>query len=76
MGTSVNAQWARSCGKCFMIDPVWQLLEQTYKIVGNKPTLLERDFNIPSIDTLMLELTQIRKFQSGAADVKSDFVAA
>lgn len=59
-----------------VIDPVWQLLEQTYKIVGNKPTLLERDFNIPSIDTLMLELTQIRKFQSGATDVKSDFVAA
>ena len=61
-----------------VIDPVWQLLEQTYGIVGNKPTLLERDFNIPSIDTLMLELNEIRNFQSktGATDVKSDFVAA
>jgi hypothetical protein len=61
-----------------VIDPVWQLLTHTYEIVGNKPTLLERDFNIPSIDTLMLELNQIRSHQSkaGAADVKSDFVAA
>ena len=59
-----------------VIDPVWQLLDQTYRIIGNKPTLLERDFNIPSIDTLQLELNQIRKIQAGAADVKSDFVAA
>ncbi|MFN3237757.1 MAG: DUF692 domain-containing protein [Pseudomonadales bacterium] len=61
-----------------VIDPVWQLLARTYEIVGNKPTLLERDFNIPSIDTLMLELNQIRSHQSnaGAADGKSDFVAA
>lgn len=59
-----------------VIDPVWQLLDQTYRIIGNKPTLLERDFNIPSINTLQLELNQIRKIQAGAADVKSDFVAA
>lgn len=61
-----------------VIDPVWQLLGETYKLVGNKPTLLERDFNIPSIDTLLTELNQIRDImnQSGATGVKSDFVAA
>ncbi len=61
-----------------VIDPVWQVLAQTYQVIGDKPTLLERDFNIPDIDTLLLELNQIRSFQgkSGATDGKSDFAAA
>jgi uncharacterized protein (UPF0276 family) len=46
-----------------IIDPVWQLLKKTYALIGNKPTLLERDFNIPAIETLMLELNQIREYQ-------------
>lgn len=57
-----------------IIDPVWDLLEQTYALIGNKPTLLERDFNIPHIDTLMLELNQIREYQG--ANVKTDLVAS
>jgi uncharacterized protein (UPF0276 family) len=57
-----------------IIDPVWDLLEQTYTLIGNKPTLLERDFNIPHIDTLMLELNQIRGYQG--ANVKTDLVAS
>ena len=57
-----------------IIDPVWHLLEQTYALVGNKPTLLERDFNIPHIDTLMLELNRIREYQG--ANVKRDVITA
>lgn len=47
-----------------IIDPVWQLLETTYQHHGVLPTLLERDFNIPSINVLMEEVEQIRHYQS------------
>lgn len=46
-----------------VIDPVWSLLEVAYQEFGVKPTLLERDFNIPSVDELMSELAQIKKIQ-------------
>ena len=46
-----------------VIDPVWQLLEQTYRQFGVKPTLLERDFNIPSVDDLLAEVSIIRSIQ-------------
>ncbi|PCJ30593.1 MAG: hypothetical protein COA90_08925 [Gammaproteobacteria bacterium] len=54
-----------------VIDPVWQLLETSYRHHGVKPTLLERDFNIPSLDTLSSEVEQIRHYQSaqGLANV-------
>lgn len=41
-------------------DPVWSLLEQGYRHLGPVPTLLERDFDIPSLDELMREVAQIR----------------
>ena len=44
-------------------DPVWELLQYTYQICGVKPTLLERDFNIPSWQQLEYELATIRKIQ-------------
>jgi len=44
-------------------DQVWDLLEQTYKVHGVIPTLLERDFNIPSVDELMQEVEKIRDYQ-------------
>lgn len=47
-----------------IIDPVWKLLELTYQHHGVLPTLLERDFNIPSLDTLLSEVDQIRHYQS------------
>lgn len=47
-----------------IIDPVWQLLETTYQHHGVLPTLLERDFNIPSLDSLVIELEKIRHYQS------------
>ena len=44
-------------------DPVWQLLQQAYQCHGVKPTLLERDFNIPDMQQLQLELAHIRRLQ-------------
>lgn len=47
-----------------VIDPVWSLLDQTYELIGNRPTLLERDFNIPPIEELLAEVRQIHARQS------------
>jgi uncharacterized protein (UPF0276 family) len=46
-----------------IIDPVWQLLDTAYKHFGAVPTLLERDFNIPPLDDLLLEIDQIIELQ-------------
>ena len=46
-----------------VISPVWQLLEKSYELFGVKPTLLERDFNIPPLPELMSELDEIKKRQ-------------
>jgi hypothetical protein len=46
-----------------VIDPVWDLLAHTYQQHGVIPTLLERDFNIPSLDTLIDEVNKIRFHQ-------------
>ncbi|MBE9538738.1 MAG: DUF692 domain-containing protein [Proteobacteria bacterium] len=47
-----------------VIDPVWKLLEQAYQRLGPVPTLLERDFNIPPLADMLLEVEQIRRFQN------------
>lgn len=47
-----------------VIDPVWALLDQTYRIHGVAPTLLERDFNIPPLDELTREVEQIARIQA------------
>lgn len=44
-------------------DPVWALLQQAYRQIGPIPTLLERDFSIPEMDELLLEMGQIRNYQ-------------
>lgn len=46
-----------------VIASVWQLLEKAYELFGVKPTLLERDFNIPPLSELMAELEEIKKRQ-------------
>ncbi len=46
-----------------VIDPVWDLLACAYGQFGVKPTLLERDFNIPEVPELLAELEQIRAIQ-------------
>ena len=46
-----------------VIEPVWHLLESAYGEFGVLPTLLERDFNIPSLEILLEETGQIRRLQ-------------
>ena len=45
---------------------VWQLLAFAYQQHGVFPTLLERDFNLPSLDGMLLEVSQIRQIQQEA----------
>lgn len=47
-----------------VVDPVWQLLAQTYARFGVKPTLLERDFHIPPLPTLLREVEMIHDIQA------------
>ena len=47
-----------------VIDPVWSLLERAYARLGPVPTLLERDFNIPPLPDLMLEINHINALQA------------
>ncbi|MFA7388628.1 MAG: DUF692 domain-containing protein [Thiohalobacteraceae bacterium] len=48
-----------------VVDPVWDLLEQTYVRFGIIPTLLERDFDIPPLDSLLTEVERIAVLQRG-----------
>jgi len=47
-----------------VIDPVWDLLADAYRHFGNVPTLLERDFNIPPLEELLVEVEQISRLQA------------
>lgn len=46
-----------------VIDPVWDLLAETYRLFGVRPTLLERDFNIPPLPELAAEVAHIAALQ-------------
>jgi len=46
-----------------VIDPVWDLLDTTYRHFGVIPTLLERDFNIPPVPELLKEVDTIAALQ-------------
>jgi len=46
-----------------VIDPVWKLLDVAYEHFGVFPTLLERDFNIPPLETLLKEVDTILFYQ-------------
>jgi uncharacterized protein (UPF0276 family) len=47
-----------------VIDPVWKLLDVAYEHFGVFPTLLERDFNIPSLEELLKEVKTIKHYQN------------
>ena len=47
-----------------VIDPVWQLLDTAYGLVGVHPTCLERDFNIPPLAELLPEVERIASIQA------------
>lgn len=46
-----------------VIDPVWDLLDAAYRFFGVRPTLLERDFNIPPLAELVTEVERIAAMQ-------------
>ena len=55
-----------------VIDPVWELLAQAYQRTGILPTLLERDFNLPPLADLLLEVEHVRSLQKQAgADLQA-----
>jgi uncharacterized protein (UPF0276 family) len=56
-----------------VIDPVWALLAEAYRLCGPLPTLLERDFNIPPLCELLEEVEQIRTLQAAAAKGERDY---
>lgn len=47
-----------------VIERVWELLDTTYHLHGVRPTLLERDFNIPPLLTLATEVARIARLQA------------
>ena len=47
-----------------IIDPVWALLAEAYKLFDTFPTLLERDTNIPPLAELMQEVNKIASYQA------------
>ncbi|WP_291221740.1 DUF692 domain-containing protein [Dokdonella sp.] len=51
-----------------VIDPVWALLEHAYARFGSVPTMVERDFNLPPLDELFVEVGRIRLLQAACAD--------
>ncbi|MEQ1621546.1 MAG: DUF692 domain-containing protein [Methylococcales bacterium] len=51
-----------------IIDPVWNLLGKAYELYGVFPTLLERDFNIPPLSELLLEVNTIKTIQAAWSD--------
>jgi uncharacterized protein len=51
-----------------VINPVWRLLEFSYELFGVKPTLLERDFNIPPLPELTREVAHIARLQEKRHD--------
>ena len=46
-----------------VIEPVWALLELAYREFGVFPTLLERDFDVPSLTNMLAEVEHIRAIQ-------------
>ncbi len=47
-----------------VISPVWSLLERCYERYGVLPTLIERDFNIPPLADLLMEVDAIHALQT------------
>jgi hypothetical protein len=46
-----------------VIADVWDILDKAYELFGVFPTLLERDFNIPPVEELLLEVQKINSIQ-------------
>jgi uncharacterized protein (UPF0276 family) len=48
-------------------DPVWDLYEKTVKLIGPRPTLIERDSNLPEFAELFAERARAQKILQGEA---------
>lgn len=59
-----------------VIDPVWGLLEEAYACFGVFPTLLERDFNIPPLNELLIEVEKIGEIQQRHSVSKQSLAAS
>lgn len=44
-------------------DQVWQLLSYTYQLAGYKPTVLERDNDVPPLEEVLIEVDKIHRIQ-------------
>lgn len=55
-----------------VIDPVWRLLARAYARFGVRPTVLERDFDLPPLAELLDEIAQVRALQSAAMPAHAD----
>jgi uncharacterized protein len=49
-----------------VIDPVWDLLAEAYALFDVFPTLLERDFNLPPCEHLLVETDRIAALQTAS----------
>lgn len=58
-----------------VISEVWGMLDSAYEKYGVFPTLLERDFNIPPLSDLLLEVDQINNCQARHNKRRSENVA-
>lgn len=56
-------------------DPVWALLAEAYQHCGLKPTLLERDFNIPPLTEVLSETDMIRLVQKQCSAIRRGVAA-
>jgi uncharacterized protein (UPF0276 family) len=53
-------------------DAVWALLANAYARFGVRPTVLERDFNFPTLPELLTETDRIRSLQMAAVNADRD----
>ena len=54
-----------------VIETVWDLLDKAYELFGVFPTLLERDFNIPPLRELLVEVDRISDCQKRGAAART-----
>ncbi len=55
-----------------VIEAVWQLLASAYKQFGVRPTLVERDFNLPPLAELLGELQYIHRLQQACTQATDE----
>lgn len=52
-----------------VVPAVWELYRETIKMIGRKPTIIEWDDNIPSIDTLFTEAQRAENIMRESYDI-------